>query len=277
MPKPYHRQGCAWILSSLASLVVLGGGVSAPAMASDLGSALLRGIQARQLTRLSDSEEQALGQQMDRQLKQSGSIRVSPNPTQTNWVNALGQRLVAVSPRPTLPYTFQVVQDPAVNAFATVGGYIYITTGALQLAQTEDQVAAVLAHEIGHIADKHGLQQLKQQLTTQAGAELLGLGDRRLTGLITNVGIYRPKSREHELAADARALEMLYRAGYDPAALSRVLSKFLSQGSVPAFLSTHPDPPDRLARIQNLMSTQYPQSTPNVPVMPLLPKAELGR
>jgi predicted Zn-dependent protease len=258
--------------------------VALPALAVDLSQVLLKGVQILQISNLSESQEVALGRQIDQQLQQSGNLRFSRDPAVIGWVNQIGQRLVPLSDRPQLPFTFQVVEDEDINAFATMGGFVYITTGAIQAAEQEAQIAAVLAHEISHITEKHGLRQLQQAATTQAGAQILGLNQSDIAAVALELVVRRPQSRENEFAADEKGLWILYRAGYDPRALPTFLTKLLNRGHSPEILSTHPATPERIARLNQMIASNQLDRNPvnNAPIyqphtqveimpMPLLP------
>ncbi|MEN9223900.1 MAG: M48 family metallopeptidase [Thermostichus sp. HHBFW_bins_43] len=250
-----------------ALLFMLASGMGSPAHAQDLGRLLIQGIQLMQVSQLNDAQEVSLGRQIDQQLKNRGAIRLSSDPYWVSRVNSIGQRVAASSERPHLPYTFQVVQDPAINAFATMGGFVYITTGALEAADNDDQIAAVLAHEVAHISERHGLQQLQQAATARFGAQLLGVSDNNLAALALEVGIRRPQSRENEFIADEKGLWAAYRAGFDPQGMPQFLAKLQSRGSLPDFLRTHPPVPERIARLNQLiaqhgMSSPTPQTVP---------------
>jgi len=197
--------------------------------------------------RLSPEQEMRVGQKMNQDLLRSGEFRLYRNPDIQNYVVQIGKRLVPHSDRADeLTYTFQVIADDQVNAFATMGGYVYVTTGLMKFADNEAQLASVVGHEIGHIDGKHLLEQIR------ADAVRRGLG--RATGLdestIAQIGVEllrkRPNSREDEYDADQRGLDMLGDAGYAQSAMPDFMQKLADQGnSPPEFLSTHPAPSPR--------------------------------
>ncbi len=265
-----QNQNSAWPKAvkpvAIALLVILASGSSAHAQ--DLGRLLLQGIQLMQVSQLNDAQEVSLGRQIDQQLKNRGEIRLSWDPYWVSRVNSIGQRVAAHSERPHLPYTFQVVEDPAINAFATMGGFVYITTGALKAADNDDQIAAVLAHEVAHISERHGLQQLQQAATARFGAQLLGVNDNNLAALALEVGVRRPQSRENEFIADEKGLWAAYRAGFDPQGMPQFLAKLQSRGSLPDFLRTHPPVPERIARLNQLIA-QHGMASPAAQTAPI--------
>lgn len=239
---------------AFALLAILAAGMGSPAQAQDLVRLLIHGLQWLQVSQLNDAQEVSLGRQIDQQLKARGQIRVSSNFYWVERVNRIGQRVAAHSERPNLPYTFQVVEDPDINAFATMGGFVYITTGALEAADNDDQIAAVLGHEIAHISERHGLQQLQQAAAARFGAQLLGLDDNTLAALALELGVRRPQSRENEFVADEKGLWAAYRAGFDPRGMSQFLAKLQSRPSLPDFLRTHPPVAERIARLNQLIA-----------------------
>ncbi len=288
IPSP-GRRCCAVNPVALALLAILAAGTGSSAQAQDLGRLLIHGLQWLQVSQLNDAQEVSLGRQIDRQLKARGQIRVSSDPYWVERVNRIGQRVAAHSERPNLPYTFQVVEDPDINAFATMGGFVYITTGALEAADTDDQIAAVLGHEIAHISERHGLQQLQQAAAARFGTQLLGLDDNNLAALALELGVRRPQSRENEFVADEKGLWAAYRAGFDPRGMVQFLAKLQSRLSLPDFLRTHPPVAERIARLNQIIaqhglvrsgsSTWPAQSLPQtqrteieiLPVLPVLP------
>ena len=226
------------------------------ARAFDLGGLLQNGFRAIQLYNLSDNQEVELGRDINQQLLRSGEIKLANNPQLSQRINRIGQQLVRVSDRPDLPFTFQVVADNSLNAFATAGGFVYITTGAIAAAETDAQVASVLAHEIAHITESHVVEQMQQTTFAQAGARLLGVDDNLLVATGVELGLRRPRSREAEYEADAKGLQLMTRAGYDPRAMTKFMSKLLGNGAPPQFLSTHPHTEERIKRIQRMISEQ---------------------
>ena len=121
----------------------------------------------RELMLVSEGQEIQMGAQYDSQVVQS--IGVYPDPALHTYVADLGRKLAATSERPNLAWTFRVVDDPSVNAFAIPGGHVYITRGILAHMTSEAELATVMGHEIGHVTARHTAQQMTQQ-------QLAGLG-----------------------------------------------------------------------------------------------------
>lgn len=207
-------------------------------------------IQIIQLSNLSDADEVALGQSIDRQIKTQ--VRISHNSRANKLVQDLGQLLVRSSDRPDIPYTFQVVEDRSLNAFATMGGFVYVHTGTIAAADNLAQLASVIAHEIGHIAGKHALEQMRQMAIARGIATVAGVQDDRLVNLGVQLALRLPRSREDEFDADRRGVFNLARAGFAPQAMPAFMEK-LEQGSGATFLSTHPATADRIAALNEII------------------------
>ncbi len=241
---------------AIASAIVLTLSSPFAVQAFDWGGLLQGGFRAIQLSNLSEDDEVKLGRDINRQLLESGELRLANNPRLTRRINRMGRRLVKVSDRPNLPFTFQVVQDDAINAFATAGGYVYITTGAIAAADTNSQLASVLAHEIAHITESHVVQQVQRMTFAQAGAQLLGVDDNVLVATGVELGFRRPRSRQAEYEADAKGLEILTRAGYNPRGMTQFMQKLLGNGAPPQFISTHPHTEERIERLEDAIAQQ---------------------
>jgi len=175
------------------------------------------------------------------------------------------------------PVTFTILDSPVINAMALPGGYIYITRGMLAHLNNEDQLATVIAHEIGHVAARHAARQAWQQQIGQSlllgGAMLtqsLGLPGQsifNLGGMAAQLFLLR-YSREDELEADKLGAEYATAAGYDPReviGLFQTLDRMQEKEaqSMPSFLATHPNPGDRIQRIRELTSAARDSRTPN--------------
>ncbi|MBE9201673.1 MULTISPECIES: M48 family metalloprotease [unclassified Nodularia (in: cyanobacteria)] len=227
-----------------------------PGNAFDIRSLLFRGIQVIQMSNLSDRQEVDLGRQMNQQL-QSSNIKLSRNSTINRYVEQIGQRLVANSDRPSLPFTFQVVEDNAINAFATLGGYVYIHTGLMKAAENEAELASVIAHEIGHIGGRHLVQQMRQREIASGVASAAGLDRNAAVGIGVELALNRPRSRQDEFDADVRGLRALTQAGYAQSAMVSFMQKLMQKGgSMPTFLSTHPGTGDRIQALQSSINAQ---------------------
>jgi beta-barrel assembly-enhancing protease len=247
----------------VAMTMVLGIGVTT-AQPSQAGwiDLLMGGVRVYQLSNMSDAQEVDLGAGIDQQLIDSGQIRVYNNAEVTSYVDDIGQRLAAVSDRPNIPYVFRVVQDDAVNAFATMGGRVYVTTGLIEAADNEAELAGVMGHEIGHIAGRHAVEQMRQVAITQGITGALGVNRDRLVNIGTQVALQLPASRSDEYEADRHGFESMGRAGYDQSGMVTFMQKLVRQGSPPEFLSTHPDARNRVNALQqDLDESAMPEAT----------------
>ncbi|MGF2039005.1 MAG: M48 family metallopeptidase [Nostoc sp. CmiVER01] len=227
-----------------------------PGRTLDFLPLLLQGVQAFQLSSMSPRQEVDLGKQINKELVGS-EVRLYRNPEVNRYVEQVGRRLAANSDRPDLPYTFQVVEDESINAFATLGGYVYVHTGLLKTADNEAELASVLAHEIGHIGGKHVVKQMQQKALESGLLTAAGLD--RNTAVQIGVQLARdlPRSRSNEFEADQRGLRTLTRTGYAQSAMVSFMQKLLKQGgSAPTFLSTHPGTSDRIDALRRAINSQ---------------------
>ena len=187
------------------------------------------------------------------------------------YLNQVGQSLAQFSARPETfgGYHFLVLDSDEINAFAAPGGLILATRGLLKCCQTEDQLAAVLAHEIGHVEKLHGLRAIRTGrlnsaltiLAVEAGKNLAGEQLAEVTQAfdesindITTTLMNSGYSRKLEYEADAAGVEILKKAGYEPGALVAMLENMAKNwdSSRKDFAATHPAPADRIAQLQKL-------------------------
>lgn len=241
--RAYRRLLYPLISTAIALGLIVG--TPGPSQAVPWFDLIFQGVQIIQLSKVSERQEVAIGRQINDRLV-GRQFRVYRGQAVNDYVNQIGQRLVAKSDRPRLPYTFQIVDDDRVNAFATMGGYVYVTTGLMRLADNEAQFASVLGHEIAHIEAKHLLSQMRQTAIARGVATAAGLDQSTLVGLGVELALNRPNSRQDEYDADQRGLRMLTRSGYAPSAMVGFMEKLLRERSVPTFLSTHPATDDRI-------------------------------
>ncbi|PZV16291.1 MAG: peptidase [Leptolyngbya sp.] len=234
---------------SIAIAIALTVGQPMMAQAISWGDLILRGIQVVQLSSLSDRQEVEIGQQINQQLTR-GQVRILQNPQVNQYVDQIGQRLAASSTRPNIPYRFQVVDDRGVNAFATMGGFVYINRGLLTLASNEAELASVMAHEIGHIAGRHSVAQMRKMAVASGLIGAAGLDRNAAVNIGVDLAYRRPNSRQDEYAADEMGLQTLAKTGYAQSAMVSFMSKLLQARSVPTFLSTHPATSERIGRLQ---------------------------
>ncbi len=208
----------------------------------------------KQIMLMSEAQEVQLGLSYDPQVL--ASFGEYNSPALQSWVQAKGTEMGKLSHRPNLEYHVKVVDSPVVNAFAVPGGYIYLTRGIMANLNNEAEFIGVLGHEMGHIAARHSVsQQTKQQLGTLlliggmiASPKFANYAEQAMQGLEL---LFLSFSREDEREADALGSEYATKMAYDGTRMAdfyKVLIRMnlaQSEGGVPTFLSTHPDPGDR--------------------------------
>ncbi|UCD24900.1 MAG: M48 family metalloprotease [Gemmatimonadota bacterium] len=218
----------------------------------------------RQLMLVSESQEIAMGQEADPSI--SAMFGIYEDADLQQYVARLGDSLAAISERPQLPWTFRVVDDPIVNAFALPGGFIYVSRGIMAHFNSEAQLVSVLGHEIGHVTARHSASQMSEQQLAQiglvAGAVIVPDVAARYGGIAQQaLGILFLKfSRDDERQADMLGFRYMTRVGYDPNEMPEVfdmLGRVTEAGGgrgLPVWLSTHPDPGDREQRINTMIA-----------------------
>lgn len=191
-------------------------------------------------------------------------LPVLPYSSAERTVDAIGRRLAAVAPGPKFPYTFKVVNAADINAFALPGGPIYVTRGLIESVPSEPELAGVIAHEIAHVALRHGTNNASKAYLAQAGIGILGGvlgGGGGATGqIIQAVGglglnaLFLKFSRTAETQADIVGTQMMAKAGYDPQRMASMFAMLRQQqgrepSKLQAFFSDHPSPANREARV----------------------------
>lgn len=211
-----------------------------------------------QVMLVSEAQEKQLGQQADPDIvAQYGVIE---DQRLSDYATGIGQRLVDVSHRKELAFTFRVLDDPVVNAFALPGGYVYVTRGILAYLGSEAALAGVMGHEVGHVTARHGAQRMTKQMIVGVGLGAIGLLSERLAGTLGTIGnaaatlVLLKYSRDDERQADQLGVEYATALGYDTrdmAAFFSELSRMDAQSGtrLPTWTSTHPDPGERHEKI----------------------------
>lgn len=212
----------------------------------------------RQMSLLSEAEELAIGQQQDAEIRRE--MGVYDDPELQRYVDDIGQRLARTSHRPNLPWSFTIVDSPAINAFALPGGYIYVTRGLLAYLDDESELAGVLGHEIGHVTARHAAQAYTRQTQANIGLTILSIfvpstapfADLGAAGLSV---LFLKHGREQELEADRLGVEYGSGNGFDPTGVPRFLTTLarvdaMSERGVPNWLSTHPAPDSRVTKAE---------------------------
>ena len=224
----------------------------------------------KEFSLMSEAQEIQLGKEADQQVR--AEMGLYEDAELQRYVSNIGMRLAKASERPNLPWQFAVVDEPAVNAFALPGGYIYVTRGIMAFLNDEEQLAGVLGHEIGHVTARHSAQQYTQATTAGVGLTLLSIfvpEARPFQGIAENaLGLlFLKHGRDDERQADRLGVEYTAKTGWNPAGVAGMLRTLArldeasgSRRGVPNFLSTHPAPADRVREVQ-----QYVEQNP-VPV-----------
>ncbi|HEV8510831.1 MAG TPA: M48 family metalloprotease [Gemmatimonadales bacterium] len=211
-----------------------------------------------QLMLVSEAQEIQMGQQAD--VAVVASIGLYPDAVWQSYIQQFGARIAATSERPNLPWTFRVVDDPAVNAFALPGGFVYVTRGLLAHLTSEAELASVVGHEIGHVTARHTAAEMSKQQLIGLG---LAAGSMASSQVAKYAGaanqalgiLYLKFSRDDESQADQLGLRYMRRADFDPRQMPEVfrmlerLSAAQGGGRLPTWLETHPSPANRVAAI----------------------------
>lgn len=213
-------------------------------------------------------QEVQAGQQAAAQTNRQMPILSNSSPI-AQYVQKLGERLASFAPGEQWPYSFHVVDQKEINAFALPGGPVYVNLGTIQVADNEAELAGVMAHEISHVVQRHATRAATKQYKAQVGLGILGAllggsigGQLAAAGISFAAGSYFLKnSRQSEKEADLLGTDIMYDAGYDPKALPIFFQKIESEGSQgPQFLSDHPDPGNRIGYVTEEVNTLPPKS-----------------
>ena len=222
---------------------------------------------------MSDDEEKRFGHYVDAEV--TNQFLVLEKKEITEAVSEIGQSLAKVSHRPKLKHTFKVLNSSSINAFAAPGGYVYITTGLLEELESRDELAGVLAHELGHVSGRHSVRALRSARYANAaltvvsilaalGAAATGVpvaGDlTQAVGLVTTMIVFQGYSRSYESQADRLGMQYAMKAGYKPGAMLSVFKKFIKlrdeEGKKERLvvLSSHPALEDRIKAAEEYLA-----------------------
>jgi hypothetical protein len=190
-----------------------------------------------------------------------------------NYIRALGAKLAAKAPGEKYPYQFNVIATRDINAFALPGGFVFVNAGAIMAAKDEGELAGVLAHEITHVALRHGTSQASKAYLAQKGLGILGrvfgrendLG--QIVGAVGGTGanmLFLRFGRTAETQADLEGARIMADAGYDPRDMANFFKTLEAQGGdrPPEFLSDHPDPGNRVASINAELPSLHVSAKP---------------
>ncbi|HXG50030.1 MAG TPA: M48 family metallopeptidase [candidate division Zixibacteria bacterium] len=210
---------------------------------------------------VSESQEQQLGEDAFQDVLKKNRLS-----TRSDWqaqLRRVGQRIAAAADKPDYKWEFHVLQGKEINAFALPGGKVAFWEGIMPVAGDDEGVAVIMGHEVAHALARHGAERMSQQLGVQAIGQILALGVGKVNpglqqdflkmyGLGATVGVLLPWGRAQESEADRIGLNLMARAGYDPAAAVAFWERMarVTGDKPPEFLSTHPSDETRIAQIK---------------------------
>lgn len=201
--------------------------------------------------------EISLGRDMDKQLQYK--LKILGDPQMQSRMDSIGSRIASASDRQDLNYAFRIVKDKELNAFAIPGGYVYLNSGLLDVA-SDDELACVLAHEIGHIAARHSVKRLQTVLGYQLIMGIaLGISKQQAIGSAVDVVfnlVSQGYSRKDEFLADKLSVRYSKKAGFNPYGMVSFFEKLKKEAAkrgpnfMPVFLSSHPPIEERIKRVE---------------------------
>ncbi|MDH4347532.1 MAG: M48 family metalloprotease [Gemmatimonadota bacterium] len=233
------------------------------ALAAAIGSCAVNPVTGKkELSFVSESQEIEMGRSYSGQI--ASEMGVYPDSGVQQYVSTIGRRMALASERPKLPWTFHVMDDPQVNAFALPGGYIFVTRGILAHMNSEAELASVVGHEIGHVTARHSVQQMTRTQLAQIGlvagsiasetfAQYAGVATQGLGVLFLKYG------RDDETQADGLGFRYALDDGYDVremVAMFQILKRVGARAGqrIPEWQSSHPDPGNRIERTQQRLA-----------------------
>jgi len=245
----------AWVLAALAAVLLI---ACARAAYTNRGQLLL----------ISEGQEMALGLQSAQEVLKKE--KESRDQLQAERIRRVGRRIAAAANKPDYKWEFHLIEKDTVNAFCLPGGKVFVYTGILQLTTSNDELAAVMGHEIAHALLRHGGERVSMALMTQLGGQAasVALGStvspvasqvfNQAYGMGSQVGVLLPHSRAQESEADEVGMILAAQAGYEPSGALSLWRKMdiyaKSKGqNVPGWMSTHPTTGDRIEAIKAKM------------------------
>jgi len=230
-----------------------------------------------QRVQLSPQQEVVIGRQSaPKMAAQHGNL--FPDRTLQEYVDEVGNRVVQNSAAKDSPYPFEfhLLRDPrTVNAFALPGGQVFITAALLSRLNTEAQLAGVLGHEVGHVIGRHGAEHLAKQQLGSALVNAVGIaasdrpGSGRQAAILAqavNQMVNLKYGRDDELESDRLGFQFMTEAGYNPVGIVELMKILDSArggaGKQPEFMSTHPDPGNRIGQLTDIINEAFPNGIP---------------
>jgi predicted Zn-dependent protease len=246
-------------LLPLSSLLFAGGLTLAP-----MGCARNPVTGKNELSLVSESQEIQMGKEAAAQVQQS--IGYYNDPALQAYVSGIGMKMAKASERPNLPWEFHVVNDASVNAFALPGGFIFVTRGLMTAINDEAELATVVGHEIGHVTNRHSVQQMSKAELAQIGlvaGSILSSDIAKMAGLASQglSLLFLKYSRDAENQADKAGFRYALNANYNVSEMANVfqtldrMSQTSGGGKLPEWLSTHPDPGTRVQNTEQRLDT----------------------
>jgi beta-barrel assembly-enhancing protease len=254
------------VTSLILALVAAGSAQDKKKKNSDIDNIGTRDINKGSINFVSLDKEIALGRELAKQVEQESKLLTDPEINE--YVNRVGQNLVRNSDS-KIPFTIKVIDSDEVNAFALPGGFFYVNSGLILAADNEAELAGVMAHEIAHVAARHGTEQAsKGQLFQFASIPLifmtggLGYGLQQAANLLVPLTFLK-FSRGMEEEADYLGVQYLYKTGYDPTAMVQFFEKLQAKekakpGSISKLFSTHPATGDRVKKVEQTITSVLP-------------------
>ena len=222
----------------------------------------------KQVSLLSEAEELAIGREQDAQIRQEMGVYGDRGLEQ--YVSEIGQELARNSHRPNLPWSFTIVDNAAINAFALPGGYVYVTRGILAYLDDESELAGVLGHEIGHVVKRHSIKQMQQAQGANVGVTLACVLTRicesqagQAAIQVGGTALFAKFSRADETEADEEGIQNVVRAGISPNGIPEMFQILLNErqsnpSAVEGWFATHPMEEDRIANTRAIIAQINP-------------------
>ena len=231
----------------------------------------------KQRVQLTPQQEIIIGQQSaPKMAAQHGNLY--PDPALQDYIDQVGNRVVQSSAAKSSPYpfNFHLLRDPqTVNAFALPGGQVFITAALLSRLNSEAQLAGVLGHEVGHVIGRHGAEHLAKQQLGSALVNAVGIAasdnpnsgrQAAILAQAVNQMVNLKYGREDELESDRLGFQFMTAAGYNPVGIVELMKILDSArggaGGQPEFMSTHPNPGNRIGQLNSIINQEYPQGIP---------------